>query len=167
MEGAARSVVLTRTSTGNSPYHRLRKVTVPLPTALRGKRPSRPLTLRTNEPVASSVGFPPVRPEPMPPISGFPPRGDDEACTAEVGPLRADHQSASSTSSRASASSSRTRRRHASASAVRWPCLSAFRLPLGGPAWAPCILHRRLPLTAGDRHRLPPGVRAPQRVRVS
>src|SRR3954452_1396747 len=72
-------------------------------------------------------------------------------------------QPISSTSSLASASSSRTRRRHASASAVRRPCLSAFRLPRGGPARAPCILHRRLPLTAGDRHGLPPRVRAPQR----
>src|SRR3954451_3860999 len=72
-------------------------------------------------------------------------------------------QPISSTSSRASASSSRTRRRPVSASAVRRPCLSAFRLPRGGPARAPCILHRRLPLTAGDRHRLPPRVRAPQR----
>src|SRR3954452_16516640 len=85
-------MVSTRTSTGNSPYHRLRKVTVPLPTALRGKRPSRPLTLRMKELVASSVGFPPVRPEPMPPISVLPsPQGCGEAsvrlpCTVR-GPL--------------------------------------------------------------------------------
>src|SRR3954452_3831439 len=53
---------------------------VPPPTALQGNRPSRPLTPRMNEPVASEVGFPPVRPEPTPPISALPcPRGCGEA----------------------------------------------------------------------------------------
>ena len=85
----------------------------------------------------------------------------DDRVGGTIGPAAA--QPTSSTSSRASASSSRTARRHASASAVRRPCLRAFRLPRGGPAQAPCILHRRLPLTAGDRHGLPDLVRAPQR----
>src|SRR4051812_15166497 len=57
-----------------------------MPTALQGSRPSRPLTLRMNEPVASAVGFPPVRPEPVPPISAPPSlRGDGEVRAAEAG----------------------------------------------------------------------------------
>ena len=41
--------------------------------------------------------------------------------------------------------------------------MSALRLPWGAPQNAPCIRQRRLPLTAGDRHRFPLRVRAPQR----
>jgi hypothetical protein len=37
---------------------------------------------------------------------------------------------------------------------VYLPCLRAFRLPAGAPlpGAPPCIRHRFLPLTAGDRH---------------
>src|SRR3954464_4110379 len=43
------------------------------------------------------------------------------------------------------------------------PCFSAFRLPSGAPlpGAPPCILQRRFPRTAGDRHGFPLRVRAP------
>src|SRR3954454_15183171 len=46
-----------------------------------------------------------------------------------------------------------------------WPCFSALRLPRGAPlpGAPPCILQRRFPRTAGDRHSVPLRVRAPQR----
>src|SRR3954453_4255540 len=46
-----------------------------------------------------------------------------------------------------------------------WPCFSALRLPIGAPlpAAPPCILQRRFPRTAGDRHGFPLRVRAPHR----
>ena len=51
-----------------------------------------------------------------------------------------------------------------SASAERSPCFQALRLPLGAPGLVPpCIRHRRLPLTAGERHSAPDRVFAPQR----
>lgn len=51
-----------------------------------------------------------------------------------------------------------------SASAERSPCFHALQLPLGAPGLVPpCIRHRRLPLTAGDRHSAPDRVFAPQR----
>ena len=44
----------------------------------------------------------------------------------------------------------------ASVAADLRPCFSAFRLPRGGPGLVPpCILHRRLPVTAGDWHSVP------------
>ena len=51
-----------------------------------------------------------------------------------------------------------------SASAERSPCFQAFRLFLGAPGLVPpCIRHRRLPLTTGERHSAPDRVFAPQR----
>jgi len=48
--------------------------------------------------------------------------------------------------------------------AERAPCFQALRLPFGAPGLVPpCILHRRLPLTAGDWHSVPERVRARQR----
>ena len=50
------------------------------------------------------------------------------------------------------------------ASIDRLPCRQALRFPLGAPQLLPpCILHRCLPLTAGDLHGAPDLVRAPQR----
>ncbi len=64
---------------------------------------------------------------------------------------------------RASRASVLASRRNATASAERPPCFQAFRLPGAAPlpVAPPCIRHRRLPRTAGDRHGLPPRVRAP------
>lgn len=51
-----------------------------------------------------------------------------------------------------------------SASAERLPCLQAWLLPFAAPLLVPpCILHRFLPLTAGERHGWPALVLAPQR----
>src|SRR3546814_3660290 len=48
--------------------------------------------------------------------------------------------------------------------AERSPCFHALRFPFGAPQlFPPCILHRRFPLTAGDRHSAPDRVLAPQR----
>jgi len=48
---------------------------------------------------------------------------------------------------------------------VKRPCLRAFWLPLGAPlpSAPPCMRHRLLPFTAGDRHGLPLRVFAPHR----
>jgi hypothetical protein len=44
------------------------------------------------------------------------------------------------------------------------PCFQALRLPFGAPGLVPpCIRHRILPFTAGDRHSCPALVLAPQR----
>ena len=52
----------------------------------------------------------------------------------------------------------------ASVCAERSPCFHALRFPFGAPQlFPPCILHRCLPLTAGDRHSAPDRVRASQR----
>ena len=54
--------------------------------------------------------------------------------------------------------------RIAKVAADRPPCFQALRLPTGAPGFVPpCILHRRLPLTAGDWHSVPKRVRARQR----
>lgn len=48
------------------------------------------------------------------------------------------------------------------------PCFQALRLPPGAPLpLPPCIRHRALPPTAGDRHGVPARVRAPQRVALA
>src|SRR3546814_17266161 len=52
----------------------------------------------------------------------------------------------------------------ASVCAERSPCFHALRFPFGAPQlFPPCILHRRFPLTAEDRHSAPDRVLAPQR----
>jgi hypothetical protein len=56
--------------------------------------------------------------------------------------------------------------RRRSASLVKAPCFSAFRLPFGAPDpfAPPCMRHRFFPLTAGARQGAPERVLAPQRV---
>ena len=80
-------------------------------------------------------------------------------------PLPRRRHPTSPASRRASRASVLASRRSTSDSAERPPCLKAFRLPGDAPlpAAPPCIRHRRLPRTAGDRHGLPDRVRAPQR----
>jgi len=59
----------------------------------------------------------------------------------------------------------RSRRRSVSAQAVYKPCFNAFLFPRRAPlpGAPPCILHRRFPRTANDRHGFPLRVRAPHR----
>ena len=60
--------------------------------------------------------------------------------------------------------SARTRAMASRAAADRAPCFRALQWPLGAPLpLPPCILHRALPFTAGERHGWPDRVRAWQR----
>lgn len=75
------------------------------------------------------------------------------------------YQSISPRSFSASRMSCRKARRSCMTDRVKRPCLRAFWLPMGAPEplAPPCMRHRFLPRTAGDRHGLPVRVLAPHR----